>query len=410
MKLPFRNYVQIDRNIWYLILSEAAIQVVNGCLMLILLLYLHTKGYTDGESARFTAARFLGVLLISFPLGMYIKKRKLIGFFRIASISLPLFTLLALWMIEEGYVFFIYLSFFLWGISFSFAEICKLPFILRQSESSYLSAAIALSYATWSFGAVLAGILIYLFSTISPTFFDERNCIIAISLLSLLGSVFTFKMKELKVPDTHEEVNFTTNQSAYDWKKIVYALTPTFIIAIGAGMSIPFVPLFFQYTFSMDYKAFAGYGFLAYLLVFIMTLLTPDIKNKLGYKIAIPLTQTLSVTCLVIMGVTELLPTSNSIFALAIAMYMLRQPLMNLAQPMTTEIIMKYVGKSNHEMVSALMALIWNGSFVVTSLLFAQLRDWNINFFFIFLLTAILYAIAIIWYVILIRQYEKSIV
>jgi hypothetical protein len=406
MKLPFRNYTKIDRNIWYLIFSEAAIQLVNGCLMLILLLYLHNKGYTDGESARFTAARFLGVLLISFPLGIYIKRRKLIGFFRVASISLPLFTLLSLWMIEEGQTLFIYLTFFLWGISFSLAEICKLPFILRQAEPSYLSSAIALSYATWSFGAVLAGVLIYIFSTLSPDFMDERNCIIAISVMSLLGSIFTFKMTESNVPKKEEVL--ATDNSGYEWKKIIYSLTPTFIIAVGAGMSIPFVPLFFQYTFSMDYKAFAGYGFLAYLLVFLMTLLTPDIKNKLGYKIAIPLTQTLSVTCLVVMGITELLPQDKGVFALAILMYMLRQPLMNLAQPMTTEIIMKYVGKQNHEMVSALMALIWNGSFVVTSLLFAQLRDWNINFFYIFLLTAILYAIAIIWYMILIRQYEKS--
>jgi hypothetical protein len=406
MKIPFRNYAKIDRNIWYLLLSEAAIQVVNGCLMLILLLYLHAKGYTDGESARFTAARFLGVLLISFPLGLYIKKRKLIGFFRAAAISLPLFTLFSLWMIEEEQVVFIYLSFFLWGISFSFAEICKLPYILRHAESTYLSAAIALSYATWSFGAVVAGILIYIFSTISPDFFDERNCIIAISILSLAGSVFTFKMTESNVPN--ESANEFVEKSAYEWKKIVYSLTPTFIIAVGAGMSIPFVPLFFQHTFSMDYKAFAGYGFLAYFLVFLMTLLTPDIKNKIGYKVAIPLTQTLSVSCLIVMGITELLPSTNSVFIVAIVMYMLRQPLMNLAQPMTTEIIMKYVGKNNHEMVSALMALIWNGSFVVTSLLFAQLRDWNISFFYIFLLTAFLYAIAIIWYVVLIKQYEKS--
>ena len=89
-------------------------------------------------------------------------------------------------------------------------------------------------------------------------------------------------------------------------------------------------------------------------------------------------------------------------------MYMLRQPLMNLAQPMTTELIMKYVGKSNHEIVSALMALIWNGSFVVTSLLFAQLRDLNVSFYYIFLITAALYFVAIIWYVVLIKKFEAS--
>ena len=69
MITPFKSYSKIDKNSWNVIYSEGAVQIVNGCLMLILLLYLKNKGFSDGDSARFTAARFLGVLLISFPLG-----------------------------------------------------------------------------------------------------------------------------------------------------------------------------------------------------------------------------------------------------------------------------------------------------------------------------------------------------
>ena len=61
-----------------------------------------------------------------------------------------------------------------------------------------------------------------------------------------------------------KEIKFSFKE--YDWRKILYSLTPTFLIAIGAGMSIPFVPLFFEHTFNMNYSSFAGYGFLAYFL------------------------------------------------------------------------------------------------------------------------------------------------
>jgi hypothetical protein len=403
---PFKSYREIDKNSWNVIYSEGAVQIVNGCLMLILLLYLKNKGFSDGDSARFTAARFLGVLLISFPLGIYIKKRKLLPFFRMASIAVPLFTLLSVFAVEQHQNWLIYTSFFFWGIAFSFAEIVKLPFMLRYADKKVLTNAIALSYATWSFGAIIAAVLIYLLSLISTTLFDEKNCIIVISILSLFGAYFSFKIKEPEISLETKETKF--NLKEYEWGKIVYSLTPTFLIAVGAGMSIPFVPLFFEHTFNMNYSTFAGYGFLAYILVFVMTMLTPSISKKLGYQIAIPLTQLLSVSCLVMMGVTELFKEVDNILVLAIVMYMLRQPLMNLAQPMTTELIMKYVGKSNHEIVSALMALIWNGSFVVTSLLFAQLRDLNVSFYYIFLITAALYFVAIIWYVVLIKKFEAS--
>lgn len=407
MITPFKSYREIDKNSWNVIYTEGAVQIINGCLMLILLLYLKNKGYSDGESARFTAARFLGVLLISLPLGIYIKKRKLLIFFKIASIAVPLFTLLSVFAIEKNQTWMIYSSFFFWGIAFSFAEIVKLPFMLRYTDKKVLTNAIALSYATWSFGAIIAGVLIYALSLISTSIFDEKNCIIVISLLSLSGVYYSFKIKEPEISLEKKEIKFSFKE--YDWRKILYSLTPTFLIAIGAGMSIPFVPLFFEHTFNMNYSSFAGYGFLAYLLVFLMTMLTPSISKKLGYQIAIPLTQLISVSCLVVMGVTELFKDVDNILVLAIVMYMLRQPLMNLAQPMTTELIMKYVGKSNHEIVSALMALIWNGSFVFTSILFAKLRDTNVSFYSIFLITAALYLIAIIWYIVLIKKFEASI-
>lgn len=406
MKTPFKSYREIDKNSWNVIYSEGAVQVVNGCLMLILLLYLKNKGFSDGDSARFTAARFLGVLLISLPLGIYIKKRKLLPFFRFASLAVPLFTLSSVYAVENHQICLIYITFFFWGIAFSFAEIVKLPFILRYADKKVMTNAIALTYATWSFGAIVAGVLIYLLSIISSELFDEKNCIIVISLLSLFGAYFSFKIKEPEISIETKETKFSLKE--YNWRRIGYSLTPTFLIAVGAGMSIPFVPLFFEHTFNLNYSSFAGFGFLAYVLVFIMTMLTPSISKKLGYQVAIPLTQLLSVSCLVAMGVTELFKETNNILALAIVMYMLRQPLMNLAQPMTTELIMKYVGKSNHEIVSALMALIWNGSFVVTSLLFAQLRDLDISFFYIFLITAALYLVAIIWYIVLINKFEKE--
>ncbi|MBK7819269.1 MAG: hypothetical protein IPJ60_18340 [Sphingobacteriaceae bacterium] len=54
---------------------------------------------------------------------------------------------------------------------------------------------------------------------------------------------------------------------------------------------------------------------------------------------------------------------------IAIACYLLRQPLMNMAGPMTTELVLNYVGKNNREITSALTSAIWSGSWVISGLL-----------------------------------------
>ncbi len=398
------GYKNISRTIWNVILTEAALQLVNGGLMLILLLYLKTKGYSDNENATFFASRFLGVLFISLPLGIYIRNKKLAGFFKTAAVSLPILTLLAIVAIEAKVDWAIYLSFMFWGIAFSLGEISKIPFIMRNAKTENLTKSITLAYATWSFGAVLSGLIIFLLSSVNSEFFDHKNCLIAIALLSLVGIYFSWNIKNEYEPKLDENFQTSKKFSSYNWKKISAALIPTFIIAVGAGMSIPFIPLFFNSVFEMDYGTFSGYGFIAYSLVFGMMLFTPGIKNKLGFALAIPLTQVLSVSCLILLALMEFYNGWHWALSLALIAYILRQPLMNIAQPLTTEIIMRYVGKENHEITASLMALIWNGSFVVSSLIFGLMRKMDIAFAIIFFCTATLYFIAIVWYQFIIRK------
>lgn len=376
--------------------------------MLILLLYLKSKGYSDGENANFFATRFLGVLFFSLPFGLYIRTKKLAIFFKIATILLPIFTLLAVFAVEAKQEWLIYLSFLLWGVVFSLAEIAKIPFIMRNAKKENLTQSITLAYITWSFGAVLSGVIIYSLSTINFEFFDHKNCLIAIALISLIGIYFAFGIKsEVDPNETIAALPPSNEHKKYNWDKITYALLPTFIIAVGAGMSVPFIPLFFSEIFSVDYREFSGYGFIAYLAVFVMMFLAPNIKDKFGMRLGIPMTQTFAVGCLITLAMMEINSSWSWALFVALIAYILRQPFMSIAQPLTTEVIMTYVGKKNHEITASLMALIWNGSFVVSSIAFGIMRNNDVKFSTIFLCTATLYIISIIWYQFLIRRVEK---
>jgi uncharacterized membrane protein AbrB (regulator of aidB expression) len=109
------------------------------------------------------------------------------------------------------------------------------------------------------------------------------------------------------------------------------------------------------------------------------------------------------------MATTELYSHFAIAVSIAVGCYLLRQPLMNMAGPMTSEIAMKFVGKKNQEITSALMAAVWSGSwFISTRFIFGSLRKSGYPYVDIFLITAALYTVGILLYVLLIRAYNKK--
>ena len=119
---------------------------------------------------------------------------------------------------------------------------------------------------------------------------------------------------------------------------------PTLIIAVGAGLTIPFINLFFFHNFEVDSSDFALIGGASSLLVATTALLVPNVKKKLGFKKGITLTQSIAVLALVALATTEFFTNYWWALPIAILCFWIRTPLMNMAAPMTSELTMNYVG------------------------------------------------------------------
>lgn len=374
--------------------------------MAIMLIYMEKVGYQDHQSASFVSFRFLGVLLFAFPLGLIIKGRKLKPLFYLSSVLTPALSLLILQAIDLKLDWLLYSSLFLWGISFTGIQISALPYILRNAKEETHTEAISLSYSTWSVGSIISGVIIYVLKNINPKLFDEKFILQIISCLGFLCTICVFTIKQPEQVPTITKKRF--DLSDFDWPIIFKALIPTFIIAVGAGLTIPFIGLFFFKIHGLDSDGFAILSSFATVIVFIMVLFVPIIKDKLGYKKAIPLTQSLAILALAILAFTELIDSWVALY-IAMAMYVFRQPLMNVAGPMTSDIVMKYVGEKNREMMSALTAAVWSGSWFISSIIFQILREFGLRYVYVFLITAVLYSIGVIMYYLLILDYEKTI-
>lgn len=405
-----QDYKNLEKPVMNVIISEFFIQMVNATFMNILPLYMTRKGFSDEEIALFITFRFLGVFILALPLGNLIKGRKLMPLFYLSNLCVPLFGIAIVLSIAFQLKYLTLISLLLWGASFTFMQIPIAPFILRNSKKENHTSGISLSYSTWSFGGILSGVLIAILDKINPAFFDEQFILLLFSILGLGGLIFLFRIKGFKEIDTeHFEKPESKKNKARptDWLLIFKALIPTLIIATGAGLTIPFISLFFDKVHHVDKGGFSVLSAVAAVLVAYGAMLVPKIKKHIGYKIAIPTTQSLAVISLVALATTQFYAQYSVAVIIAAVCYLTRQPLMNMAGPMTTEIVLNYVGKHNREITSALTAAIWSGSWVLSGFMVKILLSHGFQFVNIFLITSLLYGFGVVMYYLLILDYNK---
>ncbi len=401
-----RSYKKIGNNTLYLIYAETFIQLINAAFFMVLLIHLNKMGYSDYASAELVSFRFLGVVISAIPLGIYVRDKPLLPFFYFSSVCVPLLTLAILIGIELNAQIFVKISMFLWDVVFNFITVLVNPYIIRNCPKYYQSEAFSLSYATGSIGSIICGLLSFVILSIPMGNIGEREVMAVILLVSIASLFFLNKIKKEENFDFKEQ---TKLGYSYDWKIIFNALIPTFIIAVGAGFTIPFVNLFFFHVHHIDTKWISFISTGTSLLVFLLAMTVPNILKKYGYRKSISGTQSIAVVLLILFATTEFYSNWHWAGFLAAFFYIGRQPLMNMTAPMTTELVLNYVGPRNKEIISALSSAIWSGSWFFSSLIFKYLREINQPYVHIFLITGGLYIIGVLWYYKLIIDYESKI-
>ena len=395
------NYLNIECNVLVLIKSQFFLQLIATSFFLILNIYLSKNSFSDSEIADLISYRFLAVILLSYPLGYFIRFKRLKNFFVISCALLPIVAISLLLMIKYSINEHLKIVFFIWGILFTMFQVSVLPYIMRYSSKKNQTYSISLSFATHSIAMVISGLLIYL----SSNFFlvSEGDVLIIISCVGFVSVYYSLQIKEPMFPKNIDKKN-----RKYDWKLILQCVLPTAVIAIGAGLTIPFINLFFFHCFNIDSAEFALIGGTTSFLVAFSSLIVPFVKKEFGFQKSIINTQLIAVLSLIALSTTAYFNEYNFVVYFAIFFYLMRAPLMNMAAPLTSELTMIYVGKNNQEMLSAIVAAIWSGSWFFSSQIFKLLVDSDFNYSEIFYITSVLYLVGIFLYYLLIKKFIKN--
>ena len=410
-----RGYTRLPRNVHLLFLLEFSLSLIHVAFILILNIYLRKQGFSDPEIASFNSLRFIGALAFALPLGIYIRGKRLKPFFIVASLMVPFTSVMIIESINFSIVPLIQLSFLLWGIGMMLMRVCSLPFIIRNTSTDNSTEALSLSASTWSLSTIFSGFLISSLDWISnieiaghKIIFNEYSVLWVITVIGMFSYVFSKKIIEEPYQKEGKRNDIFALHRTYDWKLIFKAISPLILISIGAGLTIPFVNLFFNSIFGFTSSTFSLMSSFTAMLVFIFSLLVPTLRKKYGYWMTIVLVQILAIICLVIMSTTEIYAGNPYAIIIAVFAYIFRQPLMHMAHPASNELMMNYVGKHNQELISALSSSLWSASWFISAKIFEWLRLLDFRYFEIFLITALLYAIGVILYTFLIREYEVN--
>ncbi|MFA6617501.1 MAG: MFS transporter [Candidatus Neomarinimicrobiota bacterium] len=406
-----KRYLAIPRSIKLLVTGAFLLQLVNAAAMLIMNIYLSKLGYKDSQIADFTSYRFISILLFSMPFGMIIKGKHLKPFFITGAIIVPLSSIALLFAAHAQMDGLIKILFFVNSLGFMLEHVTALPFILRHAKEETLSESIALNYAVWSLATIVVGFSIKIVFSLATTLglfsLNEFHIILVIAIIGAF-SVIPFSLIKENTPVLSTHSNIFQHFKSYNWKRIFRGLAPMFLISLGAGLTVPFINLYFHSVFKMNSDVFALMGSIAAILVFIGNMLTPILRRKLGYGLSIAITQFSAILFLVALAFTELYSHMGFALWLASGAYIMRQPLMNMASPITSELVMKYVGEQNRELISSVQSGLWNASWFVSAKIFQYLRTLDLAYYKIFILTAILYSFGTLTYLFLVRSFNRE--
>lgn len=397
-------FASFSPNARLFLLGQALLWIGANQISLLLSLYLKRIGYSEDAIGGVLAMKALGTAVLVLPASFMAARFN-------QKLVLPVAALLtasanaaqALGALGNPLLAAAFLS----GSFSTVFQVSAGPFFIRNSGEAervhLFSLNGALSMGTGVLGSSLGGILK---DGAFAIFGDE---ILAYRLALLVGALFILsawipfsRIREdiprasgpaasrRQPPDNHREdaAERIDDQAAGDsipaaqWLRL---LLPGFLIGTGAGLTIPYLNLYFKDVFGLEDGAIGAAVAAGQVATFLGMASGPALARRIGKPWAVVGTQMASVPLILVLAWIHSLP-------LAIVAYLLRQSLMNLATPIQDIFLLEKVPQSRMIQLNAIRTLVWNGSWTIA----ARLSGWFIwkgGFVPSFTVTATLYAL-----------------
>jgi MFS family permease len=322
----------------------------QGTLWVLRNLYMKRLGFDESFIGRSLSFSVLGMAVVAVPLSLRMDRHGLKGYLAAGALALGAgIAGTALWPSEIPILFWGFVA----GSGTALLTVGSVPFYMRHSTPAerpfMFGVGTALSPASALLGTAIVWVL-------AGTWGEEADGMRRMMLLSAgiaaAGAILFLLIREARPPlASHDKLEADP--------RVAFRLGfPLAVIGLGAGLTIPFINLYFESRFDFGPSAVSVVFSVAQVFTVLAFLASPLLARRFGGVRTVVACQLLSIPFFLVMALT-VSPT------LAIGAFLARHALMNMAGPVNSQFAMEVVPAHKRVLTNGLREIAWNGAFFV---------------------------------------------
>lgn len=383
MKSIIKNF---NREVKSLLLTNFLLSLGSSLFSLLYNLYLKDLGFTEGKIgiiiaiSIFSSSAFLSLsYFVNLNLVTLLKFLPLLFSLGIIlqGVLLPSLTL-----IIPGAI--------IMGLSIGILTFTYPPLLARKTDRALRPYAFSFNFSLSLLSGIIGNLGGGFFKKLLENFFDSK---ISYNITFLTGAITVlFSITFLKCIKSEEAIEKAINEEKEkkNTKVGFLILIPQILIGLGAGLFVPYMNLYFKNLFKLDSDKIGLIFSTTSFVMFISALLAPFLTKIMKKIRVLILTQGLSIPFMVVLALSDKILIST-------ISHIIRTSLMNMAQPLLSNVSMESVSMQYQKILNASITLSWNLSFALSSLLGGYLIQTK-GFTLSILISTILYTISTILY------------
>jgi predicted MFS family arabinose efflux permease len=385
-----------------LYLTGLCLMAVNfHVFMLLLNLYLKDLGYLEDSIGWVNAARSIGMTAMAIPAAFVISRIRLKPVLFVCAAIFAVFGI-GLATTEKFHLMigFAVVS----GAAFAVFRVASGPFFMRNSTPEERTHLFSMSFAMWilagMFGSVSSGqAVVWLTNVTGDVILGYRYTLYAGIGFSLLALIPYAVIRAARPSADERRILLPGREGRRRWRLYGKLTGANFLIGMGAGLSIPFLNLYFRDRFGLTADTIGVFYFCVMTSMFIGSLTGPVIARRLGLVRTVLVTQGMSIPFLIVLAFSHDL-------SLAFVAYLVRGGLMNLGVPITHNLAMELSDDREQGLVNALLMISWTGSWALSNWLGGEIiKNWG--FTVSLNATAVLYVLSMLVFSLIFWRVER---
>ncbi len=408
MKSIFREYIGISKIIrkdaWNFLIGNFFAGFGFTGFSLLFNLYLKASGRGEGTIGHILSVGTYATVLMIFPAAYLIRKMSIKPVMLIVPVMMSLGYSIA---IQAETLQMIMAGIAIAGSAGAFSSVIGGPLLMQSSGEIERTHLFSINHAV----ALLSGITGNLVAGSLPDLIQQmgisaatgyKTAIFVHLVIAVVSLIFYSKIKVRTISLTGEggegkkfRLNLKTPK-----KLLAYLAVPPMIVGLGAGMTIPFLNLYFKTRFELSANNIGMLFALAQLFTIGGALTAPLLARRFGKIMSVIMSQVFSLPFLLILGISHYLP-------LAVIAFLIRNALMNMSAPISSNFSMECVHPDDRSITSGLLSLAWLFTWGITANIGGYLIE-HTGYMLPFAFTMVFYVLSSYLYYRLLYPVEKN--